>query len=388
MVLVAVGGVVALSSVALWRKGDSRAADWTTSDAPPPTALSSELPANPTELLWQENAGAQEIRIVDDYVVEEHDHGVAVRDLSTGRERWHYFAPDGPVLDVDVVGGRITLSEHWFGQGPSPHRNILELDLSSGHRADDVGRSGSPGIDGEHQPLPIVRGFRRNVEARDANTGQLLWTWSGLPNACQVAGRPERPEIKSAEGIVAVGLDCGRTDEVAVLDAATGRARWHRPLGAKGRPLDADNDRVLVITDTPPGHPTVDVLDAANGEPVARSRLDGDIAPAAGEFVDSGWCAVTDHELACYDESGETLWGPTEVHFIADAPWVSASSGPRLVLTHGHGGLLQIYAPGDSSPLVGEVQLPDWLGLVELTYRPGVLAVSDSSGIAVYGNPE
>ena len=224
-----------------------------------------------------------------------------VRDAATGRARWsaRMWRPlpgghgdrwngagsdDAAPVVVDRGGGWgvLVVTTRRSAARQKPYGLAL-LDGEDGHvvwrrklvgadRTPAHGRYLSPGrllTDGAHAVVmlrPSLGGTGREfrLAAVDVRTGARLWTRDRVTLDAVVAGSVVGVELPDAPILNDTG-----TGPVTVLDAATGRTRWSRSVGARGR-MTAVAGGLLLLRERQGGTSAAPVLDLVKGTELGR----------------------------------------------------------------------------------------------------------------------
>ena len=244
--------------------------------------------------------------------------GVQVRNVSDGRERWHYvdrlarlnlsvtpialdgrdlavvLAPAGSSHDRLILFDARTGRQQWAAWVPrQAYHPLLEPS-----RVILVPAAGTPGA----VMVAVVR-----------STGRTAWTYpvAGCRGAALIGGHDSGLLLAgNAPGRVIVETSCGPdTSRLRSLDQATGRVIWDRRYGGAAPGLagclyqcpPAQRPGQLTDVVTPGG--TMAEIDGETGRVAGRARLPGGRVFA----VPGGWCVVGSR-TACYDTRGRARW--------------------------------------------------------------------------------
>src|ERR1019366_4756073 len=123
----------------------------------------------------------------------------------------------------------------------------------------------------EHDGVIFVQGYRDQVEALHAATGDLLWHYQ------RVLPEDSRPSVKKSIAIYGNNIYAATSDtHLIALDMKTGRLVWDTPVGDSkgmqltGGPIAAKGKIMIGTGGQQPGGNFIVALDAETGCEVVR----------------------------------------------------------------------------------------------------------------------
>ena len=155
----------------------------------------------------------------------------------------------------------------------------------------------------EHDGVLFVQGYRDQVEALDAATGDLLWHYQ------RVLPQDARPSVKKSIAIYGNNIYAATSDtHLIALDVRTGRLVWDTPIngGSKdmqltGGPIAARGKIMIGTGGQQPGGNFIVALDAETGKEAWRFRT----IPLPNEPGGNTW-----NGLPAEKRSGGSSWTP------------------------------------------------------------------------------
>ncbi len=357
----------------------------------PPMSLSSQ-----PKIVWSSSIGSSaggsrrflSTPIIHDghlYVLNA-DQEVRAVDSSSGSSLWEQSIRP-PEISSHVLGGGIA-----YGQGniyvASAFAEVLALDAQTGAikwrtPTNSPARSAPTLKDGR----VFVTTINNEVEAFDENTGQSLWSHSGITEAAGLLGGAS-PAASS--GIVIVPFSSG---EIFALRPENGHLLWSESLASFKR-VDSvsslphiraspviDQDLVFLISHS--GRTAA--LDVRTGSLVWDREIGGIQAPAvAGNSL---FIVTTDSEMVCLNrDSGQVKWVTHLPHYKDEAGSTGKIvwQGPllienRLIVTGSNQEMITLQA--EDGKILSQQSLPDSTSVPPIVAQETLYLLTDGGNI-------